>query len=372
MTLANLLTCNTDGDYIKDQVSSSTYFADYGWFGNLDKLDSTRTYMIKVANACRLEYCGFPVNVANTSISVPQGWSWIGYLPQAPIPIGEALGSLSLENNDYIKTISSSATYYDDYGWYGLLEQMVPQEGYKFKKQSADVLTYSESASAIALQPATKNEPANSMQTGLNPHQFENSGSVTARVFLDGFHAGNQGDLVMAYVNGQYRGVVEARYFDPAKAYTFPLMVYSNLSEGEIITFKYYDASSDQLYACAEELEFRTDMIIADAFQPFDLNVNAALGLEEGICAGNFALEVYPNPFRDEIRIDYSLTKRTRVTITVYDLLGKIVEIVEEQTVDPGSHSVVWNAEGHPDATYILKISTDDASLMKRIIHSSQ
>lgn len=52
----------------------------------------------------------------------------------------------------------------------------------------------------------------------------------------------------------------------------------------------------------------------------------------------------------------------------MYDMLGKIVEILDERTLDTGSYSKEWNAEVYPKATYLLKLTTDDASMIKRII----
>ena len=126
MSLGNVLySVTTNGDYIKNQVSSATYYSGYGWFGSLTVIDPTKLYKIKVQNTSNINFSGRPVNVNSTSIGLVAGWNWIGYLPQSALPIGTALSSLSLVNQDYIKNQIKSATYYAGFGWFGGLTVLV-------------------------------------------------------------------------------------------------------------------------------------------------------------------------------------------------------------------------------------------------------
>jgi hypothetical protein len=68
------------------------------------------------------------------------------------------------------------------------------------------------------------------------------------------------------------RGVIGGIYSEPTESFAFPLMVYSNISEGENITFKYYNAERDRLYPCERTLTFYDDMIEANALNPFELH----------------------------------------------------------------------------------------------------
>jgi hypothetical protein len=374
MSLGNLLTCATDGDYIKNLTQSATYYDGFGWYGSLvdaGGLDPRSLYKIKAVNPCGVSYGGITVDAASTPIDIVPGWNWIGYLPQQPIliqPTNDALISLTLEEGDYIKNQTESATYYVGLGWYGSLVEMEPTVGYMMRKLSPDVLIYPEDPPASASAVKTASADKVWAGTSLNPHQFKYNGSVTAKVFVDGSPTGGEEDLIMAYVDNQLRGVIGGIYFEPKQAYAYPLMVYSNLEEGETITFKYYDAESDRLYSCDETLVFTVDMIVANAFETFDLHVNGTVGLENQIGSEAFSLDVYPNPFSDQLHIEYALVERSKVRVTVYDMLGKVVEYLEERTADPGSYSLNWNAEIHPDGTYLLKLSMEDSFTMKRII----
>lgn len=53
----------------------------------------------------------------------------------------------------------------------------------------------------------------------------------------------------------------------------------------------------------------------------------------------------YPNPFNPSITIKYSVPERSRVEITIYDLLGKIV-YSRMDLQGPGNNSFKWNGKG--------------------------
>ena len=50
------------------------------------------------------------------------------------------------------------------------------------------------------------------------------------------------------------------------------MMVYSNATGGETITFQYYDSVEDAVYDCVETLEFSVNMVEGDVTNPFALN----------------------------------------------------------------------------------------------------
>ncbi|MDT8432315.1 MAG: T9SS type A sorting domain-containing protein, partial [Bacteroidales bacterium] len=200
-----------------------------------------------------------------------------------------------------------------------------------------------------------------------DPSQFEYSGTVTARVFLNGEATGSEDDLLMAYVDDECRGVMYGMYFDPASAYAYQMLIYSNLAEGEQVTFRYYHAATGRTYDCAETLEFRSDMIVADAHQAFAVNLDNAVGIDGSPVQEGISLNVYPNPFRDKLRIDITVQEATQLELSVYDLTGKLMMVLGEQALVPGTFSMEWNAGGLSGGTYILKAVMDTAQIIKRV-----
>ena len=80
------------------------------------------------------------------------------------------------------------------------------------------------------------------------------------------------------------------------------------------------------------------------------------------------SLKVYPNPFRDQIHIEYSLAEESKVRLEVFDVLGKVIEILDEQVLNPGNYSTKWDASSQSEGTYFLKLTTEESSAMRKII----
>jgi hypothetical protein len=51
----------------------------------------------------------------------------------------------------------------------------------------------------------------------------------------------------------------------------------------------------------------------------------------------------YPNPFNPTTRIDFYLDREERVTLAIYDLAGRVVRVLTDRTMCPGSHTESWN-----------------------------
>ena len=77
---------------------------------------------------------------------------------------------------------------------------------------------------------------------------------------------------------------------------------------------------------------------------------NYVTAIEPGNIPGDFQLfQNYPNPFNPSTRIAYSLAKAERVTLAVFNALGReVVKLVDNAPQSAGRHTVDWNGR---DAT---------------------
>ena len=60
----------------------------------------------------------------------------------------------------------------------------------------------------------------------------------------------------------------------------------------------------------------------------------------------------YPNPFNPSTSISYSISKEAFVNISIYDVLGRTVEVLVDQKQTAGNYSVPWEAIGLPGAVH--------------------
>jgi subtilisin family serine protease len=81
--------------------------------------------------------------------------------------------------------------------------------------------------------------------------------------------------------------------------------------------------------------------------------VQGAIPVE--VPAGIALLQNYPNPFNGSTRITYTLhgTSASRVTVRVFDLLGREVGLIADGMQEEGDHAVVFDARDHASGMYI-------------------
>ena len=83
----------------------------------------------------------------------------------------------------------------------------------------------------------------------------------------------------------------------------------------------------------------------------------------------------YPNPFNPDTRISYDIIHNEKVSLVVYDILGrKIVDLVNEIKA-PGRYNVMWNgndANGNPvgSGMYLYQLKTRSFSKTKKMVIS--
>jgi len=76
----------------------------------------------------------------------------------------------------------------------------------------------------------------------------------------------------------------------------------------------------------------------------------------------------YPNPFNPVTKIQFALPKNAFVKFTVYDALGKEVEIMVQEELNAGKYEVDWNADSYPSGVYYYNISAGEYNVTKKMV----
>jgi subtilisin family serine protease len=76
----------------------------------------------------------------------------------------------------------------------------------------------------------------------------------------------------------------------------------------------------------------------------------------------------YPNPFNPSTTIKYDLAKETRVKLVVYDILGREVATLVNETEKAGSYHVIWDASRLASGVYFYRIQAKDYSAVKKLL----
>lgn len=71
------------------------------------------------------------------------------------------------------------------------------------------------------------------------------------------------------------------------------------------------------------------------------------------------SISVNPNPFSTSTTIEYELKTPSHIQITIFNHIGKQVEIMVIEHQPQGKHEVMWNAEGLPAGIYFCVVKTE-------------
>jgi hypothetical protein len=76
---------------------------------------------------------------------------------------------------------------------------------------------------------------------------------------------------------------------------------------------------------------------------------------------------VYPNPFNPNIKISFCLPLEAHITLDIYDLLGRKIETIKDETQKAGYYQVTWNADNVPSGVYFVRLKASEFSQIKKI-----
>ncbi len=94
-----------------------------------------------------------------------------------------------------------------------------------------------------------------------------------------------------------------------------------------------------------------------------------SVGREPGVVPVKFSLyQNYPNPFNPVTHIKFDLPKDEFVKITLYDMLGREVQVITNEFRKAGSYELRFDAENLSSATYFYRIEAGNFTDTKKMI----
>ena len=71
-------------------------------------------------------------------------------------------------------------------------------------------------------------------------------------------------------------------------------------------------------------------------------------------------MEVFPNPYQDEVTITFKVEETTNATLSVYDMVGrKLVTILDTQIPD-GAYNYTENLGQLAPGVYVVKLNVEN------------
>jgi hypothetical protein len=76
----------------------------------------------------------------------------------------------------------------------------------------------------------------------------------------------------------------------------------------------------------------------------------------------------FPNPFNSRTRIAYEILAYHNVKLTIYDILGREVEVLVNENQEKGLYEVEFNANGLASGIYFYKLEAFNTTVKKMIL----
>jgi hypothetical protein len=89
---------------------------------------------------------------------------------------------------------------------------------------------------------------------------------------------------------------------------------------------------------------------------------------EEIIC--NYELiQNYPNPFNSSTVIGYTLSRKSNIELSIFNIIGEKITTLVMGQQDPGSHKVSWNAANLSSGVYFCCLKVGNKMKIKRMLY---
>jgi hypothetical protein len=121
-----------------------------------------------------------------------------------------------------------------------------------------------------------------------------------------------------------------------------------------------------------------TDLTIADNNNFNFVSVQSPLALlkkgamaqadNTGVPADYEVSRNYPNPFNPSTKINYALPKDSRITVSLFNMLGEKVGTLIDKEESAGYHTALINMNGLPSGAYVLQFTAGDYRKAQKIM----
>jgi len=86
----------------------------------------------------------------------------------------------------------------------------------------------------------------------------------------------------------------------------------------------------------------------------------------------DLAVTAYPNPFNSSVTISFNLPQEGKVSVSIYDITGRMVQSFEQRVLRAGDNSLVWDATDDngsllSSGVYFYRIIYDDQTVTTKI-----
>ncbi|KAF0203466.1 MAG: hypothetical protein FD170_1185 [Bacteroidetes bacterium] len=84
----------------------------------------------------------------------------------------------------------------------------------------------------------------------------------------------------------------------------------------------------------------------------------------------NGELSVFPNPFRNQLNINFGVKQQSQVKISLLNLLGQEIKVIKDGSFASGNHTLTYQSSGLTPGIYFLKLESGDNTSVRKVVLS--
>jgi len=330
------------------------------FLNTLKNVNAAQGYLVKVdAAESYFEVTGLPFYPSG-GLSYRAGWNLMSYYYSYGESVWYAFEPI-MTSVEEIKTLTS---YYNPLGSpeTNTLYTLEPGEAYWLRlKNNIDGYVL---PSPQAIMPKKHQTIGQKLMADL-PWKLKGYPQSTVAIFTVTSNGKpvNAGSVVAAFVNNECRAISEVKLNSEGTA--FATLVINGDKEEEV-SFKIFDAVKKEAFGSNLKIKTKPGTTIPGIQElPFTF----VTGVEDPILPTTTTLmNAYPNPFNPETRIRYELNKDQHVSLKIYDVLGKEVITLVDDTKNAGYYEVSFDASGLPSGIYFYRMQSGEYVSVKKLL----
>lgn len=341
-----------NGIMIKSQEGSVSYDEESGeWSGSLTALNNQSMYKIQMSNEAVVTMVGQYDNYEEDTITLYNGWTYIGYTMHWNANLDEALANLNATDGDIIKSQDGFATYDAEGGWFGSIPYMSSGYGYMYKSMNEEEVKFTYTVSDKNVKSGNEFMAKHWVA---NMNAYANNMTIMAVVELDDVEVAGDYELA-SFANGECRGSVKLVYI-PTMGRHVAFLTVAGDEAAELRFALYNTVTEEEIFECNTTAVFSANAMYGDKDNPAVISFRGNTGVSE---LSN-SMTVYPNPVQKGGNVTITLAEETEMQVEVINTIGEVVS-VENYGM---SHAVVTMPE--IPGIYMIRIVTGNNSTMFR------
>ena len=100
------------------------------------------------------------------------------------------------------------------------------------------------------------------------------------------------------------------------------------------------------------------------------ISTDAFVGIEPVAAVPNdiILFPNYPNPFNPETTFSFNIGSLKQTSLRIYDIQGRLIETLVQGKINPGFHTMTWNASEVATGVYFVKLISGEKIKTRKIM----